>query len=124
MGLPPVTNPSGGHEPSKTQHAEPFVGFSLKDVPPANPVYLQLNDSLMFFTWTNSPPVFFTAKYRFLKPDGNIVEGAVPFIPTSTINSFSLNLGEGWLLSLGLFMTGVNPVGTLLYVQVCFSRGF
>lgn len=123
MATTPPAAPPKAAAAMDIQTAPPKIGFTLNDVPPDQPIYLQDNDFVGFQSLTNSTLNSFVFRYRFLNTQGQIKEGTVNFNTTSFLNAFQVFLGEGWLISFGLDAGSGTPNGTWLYVQTFIGRG-
>jgi hypothetical protein len=122
MGTPPHPATVAGHPSSATQTILPAVGFTLKDIPPTQPIYLQKNDQLVLQTLSNSNNFPFAVSWRILQPNGEITEGVFNGTAQSSPSSFVLGAFEGWLLSLSAAANGAQPAGTWCFLQVFIGR--
>ena len=124
MSTPPLTPAIAGNPPPSTdiQTLRPFVAFKPDNVPPSQLVYLQLNDSLSSLFLSNTAGLNLIFRYRYLTPQGEIKEGAIPWNTVVGIDTGPLPLGECWLLSFTLQATTPLPAGAWIFGQIGLNR--
>lgn len=114
--------PPSGPQPSPIQTQKPFVAFNPGNVPPSQAAYLQLNDVIQLYTFTNAPGSLLRFNYRYLTPQGEIKEGELDFISQTAGQYFPIPLGEAWLLSGFVGPITVLPTGSWVYVRIFVGR--
>jgi hypothetical protein len=123
VGGAPNTPPNGP-PPSQIQTSPNLVHFDPKQVVPSQPIYVQRNDSLMFFYTTNGSNMNLRCNYRWLTPDGEIKEGEFDTAPfTGTAWTF-IPLYEGWLLSFAARITTGGAAAVWTFLQVKLVRNY
>jgi hypothetical protein len=118
---PPAAPPAAAAAPN-IQSAPPLVGFNLRDVPPTQNLYVQLNDFIAFRTTTNIAGCIVDFKYRWLTPAGDIKEGEIFTPPFSNTNVIFIPPFEGWLLSFSATLTQGAVTGQWAFCQALILR--
>jgi len=121
-GGAPNTPPNGPH-PSNPQSSPNLVLFDPKAVVPSQPLYLQRNDQLFFYSYTTVVGAQIRVNYRFLTPEGEIKEGQFTSPPFTGFNLSGFQLYEGWLLSFQIAQITAQAAGAWTFTQASIGRG-
>jgi hypothetical protein len=121
--VPPVVKPPDNQPSQPNAHIGREVSFHTDEVPPSQYLYLQSNDQLVIVPFTNNPNLSLVFQYRFLTPHGEIKEGqTTQLLGGNPITPQYIPLGECWLLSFGLQLSGNSSRGEWAWVSIGVRR--
>lgn len=126
-----LTTPTGQPKPMQQGEFTPsapanYVKFNVSDVPPPSQFYLQRDDTIAILAVSDFASLVLTVSGRLYLPStGDIKPFRQDFVmpgTTYTLATFSINLAEGWLLSLSA--STVSGVGvSRTFVKAFTARG-
>jgi hypothetical protein len=117
--------PPAGAPPSATLYERaPLITFGMKGVPPPAPYYVTKDDVLWIGLYNSNPLVTVRINYRLLRPDGDLIPGAIDLTPASDRSRVTWNhqLTDGFLLNVAVVLPGGNPKRGQLWVAVGLRR--
>lgn len=102
------------------------VGFPGREVLPASPLYVTRDDQLIIAVWNSVAGVTVQVRARILRPDGELIPNLFEVVPTTDRvgNDFAFNLPEGFLLTLGVQLSGGTVPRGSCFVEVYLGRAF
>jgi hypothetical protein len=102
----------------------PQCSFATRNIPPPSPSYVSAQDRLLIYVYNSIPNNSAVIQLRVLTPSGELKQHLWyhPLKSDRSVNWFSHELAEGFILTLTIYVTAVTPPGAC-YVETDLRTG-